>query len=203
MIATFYDYFFSYFNYCCFTQIIVLLITVNQLFLSNSLNTHLQLRYYYLVHIGISYQIVFLIQKLPQLLYIVFLFKKQDKQNMVKQSLETIIVKSPNVHIFFSFISFNLKKRWFLVLGIIYIIIQVCVYLCVGMYVACMYYYLFFCRSVVGGVWNLQVQGIEIQTTIMQQYYNRNTFEIRSITPAVASWIQIYVCSSSMYVVQQ
>lgn len=71
-----------------------------------------------------------------------------------------------------------------------------CLFMC--RYVCSMYVLLtFFCRSVVGGVWNLYVQGIEIQTTIMQQY-NRNTFEIRSITPAVASWIQIYlvVCST-------
>jgi len=70
MIATFYDYFFFLIIIIVvFTQIIVLLITVNQLFLSNSLNTHLQLRYY-LVHVGISYQIVFLIQKLPYILFV-------------------------------------------------------------------------------------------------------------------------------------
>ena len=63
---------------------------------------------------------------------------------MVKQSLETIFCEISQRAEFFSFISFNWKKRWFLVLGIIYIIIQVCVYLCVGRYVACMYYYLFF-----------------------------------------------------------
>ena len=95
---------------------------------------------------------------------------------MVKQSLETIIVKSPNVHIFFSFISFNLKKRWFLVLGIIYIIIQVCVYLCVGMYVACMYYYLFFVEVQWEGYGICRFKGLKFKLLLC----NSITIEILS-----------------------
>jgi hypothetical protein len=168
MIATFYDFFFLSYYYCCFTQIIVLLITVNQLFLSNSLNTHLQLRYY-LVHRRISYQIVFF----RFIIYLKFLyigFFIWSKKNIAKygkiESWNNFPCNLPTCRFFFHIVQLE-KKVVFSTRYHIYHNIGMCLFMC--RYVCSMYVLLtFFCRSVVGGVWNLYVQGIEIQTTIMQ-----------------------------------